>query len=201
MADVRTIESNSVDITAIVRLKHGKLYAFLQEKGWTQKQLADELGAEASIVGRWVNLRQRPSKRFHRQLERLTGYLIEELFPDWFKPSDIERNVNTTTRAFTEADIKALQIEKQVNVLSLEENYEREYTNETVRLFIDKFLNTREAEILKRRYGIGSYSPQSWMEIGQAFNVSGERVRKIAEQGMKKIQVQRKKNPRLSSEA
>lgn len=48
-------------------------------------------------------------------------------------------------------------------------------------------LETREADILRRRYGIGLPHPQTLEEVGAVYGLSKERIRQIEEKALKKL--------------
>lgn len=48
-------------------------------------------------------------------------------------------------------------------------------------------LETREADILRRRYGIGGNRPQTLDEVGKIYGLSKERVRQIEEKALQKL--------------
>lgn len=48
-------------------------------------------------------------------------------------------------------------------------------------------LETREADVIARRYGIGYKTPQTLEEIGKTYNLSKERIRQIEEKALRKL--------------
>jgi RNA polymerase sigma factor (sigma-70 family) len=48
-------------------------------------------------------------------------------------------------------------------------------------------LTDREAEVIKRRYGIGEASPQTLEEVGEALDVTRERIRQIEVKALRKL--------------
>lgn len=48
-------------------------------------------------------------------------------------------------------------------------------------------LKPREAEIIRRRFGIGQLSEQTLEEIGQQFDLTRERIRQIEVKALKKL--------------
>nr|AGF93118.1 RpoD family RNA polymerase sigma factor [uncultured organism] len=52
---------------------------------------------------------------------------------------------------------------------------------------MDSELNSREKEIVKMRYGLEDYSPSTLNEVGEAMDLSGERIRQIQKQAELKI--------------
>ena len=72
---------------------------------------------------------------------------------------------------------------------SIESPLEALYQEEVVKKVAD-VLNTleeREADVLRRRYGIGYRCPQTLDEVGKFYEISKERVRQIEEKALKKL--------------
>lgn len=49
-------------------------------------------------------------------------------------------------------------------------------------------LNTKEAEIIRYRFGLGNTAPMSLKEIGDRFNLTKERIRQIEKKALKRLQ-------------
>ena len=63
--------------------------------------------------------------------------------------------------------------------------YQQEVTRKVCNVL--QTLETREADILRRRYGIGRNRPQTLDEVGQFYGLSKERIRQIEEKALKKL--------------
>jgi len=48
-------------------------------------------------------------------------------------------------------------------------------------------LTPREAEVLRRRFGIGDGTEHTLEEVGKAFNVTRERIRQIESKALRKL--------------
>jgi RNA polymerase primary sigma factor len=48
-------------------------------------------------------------------------------------------------------------------------------------------LSDREAEVIKKRYGIGESSPQTLEEVGETLDVTRERIRQIEVKALRKL--------------
>lgn len=68
-----------MQITAITRYKHGKIYGLLQKLGWTQADLVRRSGLSLHVVGRIINLQGRPSREAADAIQRAFGEAGEYL--------------------------------------------------------------------------------------------------------------------------
>ena len=60
-------------------------------------------------------------------------------------------------------------------------------TNEALRDALEN-LSYRERRVLELQYGLGGEHPCTLEEVGRTFNVTGERVRQIENQRLRKLQ-------------
>jgi RNA polymerase primary sigma factor len=51
-----------------------------------------------------------------------------------------------------------------------------------------KTLDTKEAEVIRFRYGLGNTAPLSLQEVGEKFNLTKERIRQIEKKAIKRLQ-------------
>lgn len=74
-----------MQITAITRFKHGKLYALLKKLGWTQSELATRSGMSQSQIGLILNLNRRPSADHANAIQRALGEAGEffDVLSEW----------------------------------------------------------------------------------------------------------------------
>jgi RNA polymerase primary sigma factor len=61
-------------------------------------------------------------------------------------------------------------------------------TKEALREALEENLSFRERRVLELRYGLGGEHPRSLDEVGRTFNVTRERIRRIEDQSLKKLQ-------------
>uniref|UniRef100_A0A6M3JBI2 Putative DNA binding, helix-turn-helix domain containing protein n=1 Tax=viral metagenome TaxID=1070528 RepID=A0A6M3JBI2_9ZZZZ len=56
-----------------------KLIKWLNKKGWTQKNLADELGVSESAVSLWFSGDRKPSSKSALKIENITNGTVSRL--------------------------------------------------------------------------------------------------------------------------
>lgn len=49
-----TESKGTFEVAVISKVRHGRLKRFLQERGWTEGDLAERLGVSGLAVNRWV---------------------------------------------------------------------------------------------------------------------------------------------------
>jgi RNA polymerase primary sigma factor len=106
---------------------------------------------------------------------------------------DIKRSLNNNSRHISMDAPLAMGEETNLYDVLLNENAsnpEDGLMSESLRLEIEralKHLSEREAEIIRRFYGLNGYLPHSLDEIGMEFDLTRERVRQIKEKAIMKL--------------
>jgi len=106
---------------------------------------------------------------------------------------DIKRSLNNNSRHISMDAPLAMGEETNLYDVILNENAsnpEDGLMSESLRLEIEralKHLSEREAEIIRRFYGLNGYLPHSLDEIGMEFDLTRERVRQIKEKAIMKL--------------
>ncbi len=144
-----------------------------------------------NVVGN-INKISKAKANFERDFEREpTEEEIEEIL--WNENIDLD-----LTRQLSE---KPLSIDSPLtqdnsctlqDVIPGQEEFDPVFhiNEESFQLEIQQALNTlekREAEVLRRYFGIGQESPESLEQIGAALNLTRERVRQIKEKALRKL--------------
>lgn len=183
-------EDRAIPVTAVVRLKHGILHKLSQACG-SQSEAARQLGVTASEYGRWVNFKERPSRRwdearavqFASKIFELTGHTVDEIWPDWLDECLGCVTVGEQTREFTSSEIKRLASPYETPVQEL--THETGLDSQLEQVL--KSLTYREREVIKMRFGIGGKS-HGLSEVGAVFKITQERVRQIESKALRKLQ-------------
>jgi RNA polymerase sigma factor (sigma-70 family) len=175
-------------IAAITRYKQGDIYTALQQLGWTQTRLAQEIGCWPYIVGLIINLKKKPTVELANKIQAVFGehdiYIdVTKLWPETFQP--LTKNLRVQV-----AEVELLSLEG--TTLCLEDNSSPILDNEEreiVEAFLDS-LSDREKEIVTMRF----FDGLTLNEIGLRLHISTERVRQIILKTLRKC-----RRPRIMS--
>ena len=175
-------------IAAITRYKQGDIYTALQQLGWTQTRLAQEIGCWPYMVGLIINLKKKPTVELANKIQAVFGehdiYIdVTKLWPETFQP--LTKNLRVQV-----AEVELLSLEG--TTLSLEDNSSPILDNEEreiVEAFLDS-LSDREKEIVTMRF----FDGLTLNEIGLRLHISTERVRQIILKTLRKC-----RRPRIMS--
>ena len=139
----------------------------LSKMSRVSNELYQELRREPSVeeLARRLNL---PEKKV-RELQNIVK-----------DPVSIDQNINDDD----DGTIEDLIADESV-VSPIEALYQEEVTKRVTDVL--GTLEMREADVLKRRYGIGCLRPQTLDEVGKLYGISKERVRQIEEKALKKL--------------
>jgi len=172
-----------VKITALIRYKHGDLFAVLKRLGWNQSELARRSGLTATLIGKIINLQYRPSQEIADAIQKAIGeagefFDVLEQWPEAFKGlkklTTVEHTVDVPLERLL-ASHEALLIEAPDNSRDIE-------LSEALDLSMDN-LTDREKSVLHAIYYEGKTLDQVSAEIG----VSRERIRQISQRALRKM--------------
>ena len=177
------------EVAFVGRLKHGKLYKLLREKGWSQAELARQLGVPQMAVSNWMLLKDYPrNEEVLRKLMELTGESPFDLFPQFMREDDWRTHRAELPREWAlirEVEVKQLLGGKVLALPSAEDEYAARELEERVRESL-RFLTQREAEILRMRFGIGE-PDHTLDELSEKLGIGRERVRQLEIRALKKL--------------
>ena len=152
-------------VAALTRYKQGDLYNALQQLGWTQTRLAQEIGCNTSTVGLIINLKQKPTVELANKIQAVFGehdiYIdVTALWPDTFQPLKTNLRVQV-------AEVEMLSLE-QTEVMLLEDDQTPVLDNERKQIIEAALatLTSRQREVVK----MVIYDKLSFMEIGRRLN-------------------------------
>jgi transcriptional regulator with XRE-family HTH domain len=169
-------------ITAITKYKHGGLYNILQKLGWTQAELSRRSGVNPTAVGEIINLTKRPSVQQANSIQIAFGDVGEyfdvlEEWPATFNGCGGLKHVVTK-------DIPTEQLLGNHEAMNLPApemtvDYGRK---EKLELVLET-LTRKEAWVLRERF----YGGKTLQEVGDQFDVTGNRVRMIEAKALRKM--------------
>ena len=185
-------------IAIVAKIKHGKLYELLRDKGWSQSDLARHLGVAPTNLSRWMNLKSAPTDdNVLRELERLTYTPREELFPS----AEMERAKELPKEIAAMRDVDIRLLAGQLHAappLALEEHIGKIELQETIEEALAA-LPEREALVLAKRFGLDGEEETPVREIGLQLGVSAERIRQIEHDAMRRLYAMSKRGGKLRS--
>lgn len=169
-------------IAALTRYKQGDLYNALQQLGWTQTRLAQEIGCWPGTIGCIINLKQKPTVELANKIQAVFGehniYIdVTSLWPDTFKP--LTHNLRVQV-----AEVEMLQL-SQHEVMLLEDAQTPVLDHERKQVIDDALatLTSREKEVVK----MVIYDKLNFCQIGNRLNLSRSRPQQIYRKALRKL--------------
>lgn len=193
----------TIDLTAITKLKHTALYEAAKELG-SQSALARALDVSPQEVGRWLNLRSCPPKyptpkwpkerldKLGDDLFAITGLTIDELFPKKLRDADDFLNRPKTyehTKRFHVERLKELSGEAKSRMTLPDPSAEasKKDTIDQLMKVSKRCLTWRENEVLKYRFGLKGEKPKTLSETAKEFKVTKSRIQQIEQRALGKL--------------
>ena len=186
------------NVTIRAQLLHGALWAARQRLG-SNAALAEHLGVDQGLVGRWLSLKDVPSRRLRnsvrweaieQKLMALTGESTEKLFPQVLSSQDFldQPKVVELTRSISLSMLygaltpQALPLPDEM----LEQTERQELLTAAMQTAIHS-LSTREARILNLLFGLDGAEPLTLRQVGDLQGVGAERIRQIEARALRKL--------------
>jgi RNA polymerase sigma factor (sigma-70 family) len=183
--------AEKLEVALVGRLKHGILYRFLREKGWTQSELARRLGVTAIEVSNWMLLKSYPKKEeVLQKLMELTGKSAFELFPQFMRESEWKKATKDLPKEF--AFIRSVELERLTGgrrallLPSPEEEYDKKELVRVINEILDS-LPARQKLVLQMRYGLLDGPPRTQKEVGEILGMSRSAIGRIEKSAFLRI--------------
>lgn len=178
--------TETFSIGVVARLKHGDFLRALEERGWNQTQGAEFLGISVTFFCKMINMQWVPvrklSKKFEMKLLKLTGKLVEDLWPETVftkdfldRPKVVKAVFETSIRQLTASSI--LQLTASPEDILQEKGLEKKIAEVLGKITL------REERVLRKRF----FDDKGLEEIGKELAITPERVRQIEMRALRKL--------------
>jgi RNA polymerase sigma factor (sigma-70 family) len=179
------------DVRVIVYFRNDLLERLIRESGKTIYQLCEEIPVSLQYFYQIKSLRVNPRRmdgEYSAASERIAAYFHltpDILFPDEIYtmkfPAKLEKAIPATRIAClvsSEAKMRALPPHELAEASEMK----------SVLLKVLGGLHPREQQVIKMRFGLCEEGEHSLVEVGDALEVSTERVRQIETKAIRKLQ-------------
>lgn len=186
-SEVKIMFDRKINIALKVKLKNGSIQKFLDDRGWTQADLAREVGASQTDVGSWINMQRYPNEKYLIKICALLNKGIDEVFPETLKYPAIKgrKKAGTFYRDIPADDL-----------LSIEDNYIKQITytpqyNESRDILdnIMNVLNEQERTVIEKRY----FDEKRGSEVADELDLCRNRIMQIEHSALHKLKYELKK--------
>lgn len=187
----RETDSGQFRVGVQHRLFHLTLREWRQQRGISQKQLAQMAGFSPQRITTLEAFRAFPTEQERERLAEVTGIDAARLFPAWLREWVTgEAKVVTTEHEITPAMLTTrehLALAARSDDLEVVEcEADRELLAGAVAPVLET-LGPRERAVIEERYGIGTDEPKTYGEIGATEGVTHERIRQIEAKALRKL--------------
>ena len=185
------------DLRVESRFKNATLYRALDEflgPGWTQHQAAEYCGVSDTDLGKILNLKWEPRRRFgegylssFRKVADKLGYEPSELFPDTLYSLQLP---GVVVREYESPCVLSLQEAQKAGLLPPAPDTLHAVEEDESRALVDSALDTlspREAKIMRLRFGLNGEGEHSLQEIADLIGRSRDRIRQIEAKALRKL--------------
>jgi len=172
-----------------IRAKNGILQKFIDEKGWTQSDFARALNIGnpngIAVVSGWFNMKTTPAHKYIRKIEKLTGFLIEEIFPQILKKIDFKKRVSCPVVIYKNVKEDILPF-TEMQKISYTPDFDKFELIENITSTLGT-LSPREEKIIRMRFGINEDKESCLEDVGKHFGISRMRVQQIEAKALRKL--------------
>lgn len=169
-----------------VRFKNEHFRSARIEAGFaTQTDLYRATGINKNTLNQWENFRNYPrTKTMEQRLERATGALIEDMFPQAYKDAVDRKLGRPLEQVMTLKELPEWAGPRMLPMPT--EMLDAKEMREAVEHALAT-LTQREADVLKMRFGIPDGNEHTLEEVGVKWDVSRNRIRQIQEKALRKL--------------
>lgn len=166
-------------IRAITRLKNEHIMAALDERGWTQADLARHIGVSQTQLGRLINLRFKGvGEKIVEKVAIALEIPIDKIMPEemamYAGPSVITRVHDVEPRVLLEASRQTAHL----LIAAPEDQIEMEELRESIRKAVS-MLSPRVGRAVTMMYGLDGETPTTLRKAAKELGVTCERVRQM----------------------
>ena len=180
----------SKDFRVLVRVKNNLLLEKIEEAGYDSiSEFSRACGVAQTTVGHFVNMQKSPinshNGEYSQAFMKIVDFLKcmpEDVFPEKL----MDKKIKGYKKEFKiDADdlvssLRSLTIEPEKKMIM-------DQAEQNFKTLLKEKISSREYEILKMRFGLDGSEKYTLEEVGEKFNLSGERVRSIEAGAMRKF--------------
>lgn len=190
-----------VEDSKILRLRlivqNNRLKEEIERQGYTQKVFAKLVKINWVTLSRIINLRDLPTENQQVAIACALVKPIDYLFPETLLESIKRKVFENRTRLLDEEQVKQISgpplfLLTDGGIEETEEEVDRDLLKQEMNHAM-RTLTKRQKRVIQLRFGLEDGRSRTLKEIGEEFNVTGERIREIEAKALRLL-----RHPKLS---